>query len=102
MLYYVVSLLRYVCETFRSHLMQIRFSQIYVDGPILRAAQDARLYPDSKYFVDMPLKVDPGLLYCLCAIYLRVLFSVCPARLLRARREGQGRSRVAEVYRRSF
>ncbi|KAH7724867.1 alpha,alpha-trehalase [Aphelenchoides avenae] len=43
MLYYVVSLL----------------SQIYVDGPILRAAQDARLYPDSKYFVDMPLKMDP-------------------------------------------
>ncbi|CAD5208168.1 unnamed protein product [Bursaphelenchus xylophilus] len=43
MLYYVVSLL----------------SQIYCDGPILQAVQDARLYPDSKYFVDMPLKQDP-------------------------------------------
>ncbi|KAI1717359.1 trehalase domain-containing protein [Ditylenchus destructor] len=43
MLYYVISLL----------------SQIYCDGPILRAVQDARLYPDSKYFVDMPLKHDP-------------------------------------------
>jgi hypothetical protein len=44
MLYYVVSLL----------------SQIYCDGPILQAVQDARLFPDSKYFVDMPLKLDPG------------------------------------------
>jgi alpha,alpha-trehalase len=44
MLYYVVSLL----------------SQIYCDGPILQAVQDARLFPDSKYFVDMPLKQDPG------------------------------------------
>ncbi|KAK0423623.1 hypothetical protein QR680_008240 [Steinernema hermaphroditum] len=43
MLYYVISLL----------------SQIYVDGPILTAVQDAHLYPDSKYFVDMSLKVDP-------------------------------------------
>uniref|UniRef100_A0A915D8H3 Trehalase n=1 Tax=Ditylenchus dipsaci TaxID=166011 RepID=A0A915D8H3_9BILA len=43
MLYYVISLL----------------SQIYCDGPILQAVQDARLYPDSKYFVDMPLKFDP-------------------------------------------
>jgi alpha,alpha-trehalase len=43
MLYYVISLL----------------SQIYCDGPILQAVQDSRLYPDSKYFVDMPLKVDP-------------------------------------------
>ncbi|TKR96298.1 hypothetical protein L596_010340 [Steinernema carpocapsae] len=43
MLYYVISLL----------------SQIYVDGPILQAVQDAHLYPDSKYFVDMALKVDP-------------------------------------------
>uniref|UniRef100_A0A914I4H6 Trehalase n=1 Tax=Globodera rostochiensis TaxID=31243 RepID=A0A914I4H6_GLORO len=43
MLYYVVSLL----------------SQIYCDGPILQAVQDARLFADSKYFVDMPLKQDP-------------------------------------------
>ena len=43
MLYYVVSLL----------------SQIYCDGPILQAVQDANLYVDSKYFVDMPLKQDP-------------------------------------------
>uniref|UniRef100_A0A7E4USK8 Trehalase n=1 Tax=Panagrellus redivivus TaxID=6233 RepID=A0A7E4USK8_PANRE len=43
MLYYVISLL----------------SQIYCDGPILQAVQDARLFPDSKYFVDMPLKYDP-------------------------------------------
>jgi hypothetical protein len=44
MLYYVVSLL----------------SQIYCDGPILQAVQDARLFSDSKYFVDMPLKQDPS------------------------------------------
>jgi len=44
MLYYVVSLL----------------SSIYCDGPILQAVQDARLFSDSKYFVDMPLKQDPG------------------------------------------
>jgi len=43
MLYYVISLL----------------SQIYCDGPILQAVQDAKIYPDSKYFVDMPLKIDP-------------------------------------------
>lgn len=43
MLYYVVTLL----------------SQIYCNGPILRAVQDAHLFPDSKYFVDMPLKNDP-------------------------------------------
>ncbi|CAK5079789.1 unnamed protein product [Meloidogyne enterolobii] len=43
MLYYVVSLL----------------SSIYCDGPILQAVQDARLFSDSKYFVDMPLKQDP-------------------------------------------
>ncbi|KAL3097492.1 hypothetical protein niasHS_003940 [Heterodera schachtii] len=43
MLYYVVSLL----------------SQIYCNGPILQAVQEAHLFPDSKYFVDMPLKQDP-------------------------------------------
>ncbi|KAI6174947.1 Trehalase [Aphelenchoides bicaudatus] len=43
MLYYVVSLL----------------SQIYCDGPILQAVQDAHLFHDSKYFVDMPLRQDP-------------------------------------------
>jgi alpha,alpha-trehalase len=35
-------------------------SQIYCDGPILQAVQDAKLFSDSKYFVDMPLKQDPG------------------------------------------
>lgn len=39
------------------------FSQIYCDGPILKAVQDAHLYPDSKHFVDMPLKYDPGMEY---------------------------------------
>ncbi|KAM3721955.1 Trehalase [Dirofilaria immitis] len=43
MLYYVITLL----------------NQIYCDGPILKAVQDAHLYPDSKHFVDMPLKYDP-------------------------------------------
>ncbi|KAI6179725.1 Trehalase [Aphelenchoides besseyi] len=43
MLYYVVSML----------------SQIYCDGPILEAVQEAKLFHDSKYFVDMPLKHDP-------------------------------------------
>uniref|UniRef100_A0A915PSU2 Trehalase n=1 Tax=Setaria digitata TaxID=48799 RepID=A0A915PSU2_9BILA len=44
MLYYVITLL----------------SQIYCDGPILKAVQDAHLYSDSKHFVDMPLKHDPA------------------------------------------
>lgn len=43
MLYYVVSLL----------------SQIYCDGPILQAVQELKIFPDSKFFVDMPLKADP-------------------------------------------
>uniref|UniRef100_A0A8R1TM38 Trehalase n=1 Tax=Onchocerca volvulus TaxID=6282 RepID=A0A8R1TM38_ONCVO len=43
MLYYVITLL----------------NQIYCDGPILKAVQDAHLFPDSKHFVDMPLKYDP-------------------------------------------
>ncbi|KAI6225077.1 Trehalase [Aphelenchoides fujianensis] len=43
MLYYVVSLL----------------SQIYCDGPILQAVQEAHLYHDSKFYVDMPLRMDP-------------------------------------------
>uniref|UniRef100_A0A5S6QFV1 Trehalase n=1 Tax=Trichuris muris TaxID=70415 RepID=A0A5S6QFV1_TRIMR len=30
--------------------------QIYCEGPILDAVQKAYLFPDSKYFVDMPLK----------------------------------------------
>uniref|UniRef100_A0A915HM11 Trehalase n=1 Tax=Romanomermis culicivorax TaxID=13658 RepID=A0A915HM11_ROMCU len=34
-------------------------SQIYCEGPILKAVQEARLFNDSKYFVDMPLKFDP-------------------------------------------
>lgn len=69
MLYYVVSLL----------------SQIYCDGPILQAVQEARLYPDSKYFVDMPLKQDPGyrsfylirsnvIIIIICFIYPASLF----------------------------
>ena len=37
--------------------------KIYCDGPVLQAVQDARLFPDSKYFVDMPLKIDPGKSY---------------------------------------
>ncbi|VDM98355.1 unnamed protein product [Thelazia callipaeda] len=43
MLYYVITLL----------------TQIYCNGPILKAVQDAHLFPDSKHFVDMPLKLDP-------------------------------------------
>ncbi|MFH4982066.1 hypothetical protein AB6A40_008775, partial [Gnathostoma spinigerum] len=35
------------------------FSQIYCHGPLLEAVQNAHLFPDSKYFVDMPLKYDP-------------------------------------------
>ncbi|PAV62606.1 hypothetical protein WR25_26434 [Diploscapter pachys] len=34
-------------------------SQIYCDGPILKTVQDSHMFPDSKYFVDMPLKLDP-------------------------------------------
>uniref|UniRef100_A0A0M3I3U5 Trehalase n=1 Tax=Ascaris lumbricoides TaxID=6252 RepID=A0A0M3I3U5_ASCLU len=37
----------------------VRIRQIYCNGPILKAVQDASLFPDSKYFVDMPLKYDP-------------------------------------------
>ncbi|PAV62617.1 hypothetical protein WR25_10414 [Diploscapter pachys] len=34
-------------------------NQIYCDGPILKTVQDSHMFPDSKYFVDMPLKLDP-------------------------------------------
>jgi len=30
--------------------------QVYCDGPLLKAVQSARLFPDSKTFVDMPMK----------------------------------------------
>uniref|UniRef100_A0AC35TYJ2 Trehalase n=1 Tax=Rhabditophanes sp. KR3021 TaxID=114890 RepID=A0AC35TYJ2_9BILA len=43
MLYHVISIL----------------SQIYCNGPILKAVQEGNLFPDSKYFVDMTLKIDP-------------------------------------------
>ncbi|KAF8365850.1 tre-1 [Pristionchus pacificus] len=43
MLYYVITLL----------------SQIYCNGPILKAVQDSHMFPDSKHFVDMSLKFDP-------------------------------------------
>lgn len=29
---------------------------VYCDGPLLEAVQSARLFPDSKTFVDMPMK----------------------------------------------
>lgn len=29
---------------------------VYCDGPLLKAVQSARLFPDSKTFVDMPMK----------------------------------------------
>lgn len=32
---------------------------IYCDGPVLKAIQNANIFPDSKTFVDMPLKYDP-------------------------------------------
>ncbi|CBJ29799.1 Trehalase N-terminal fragment, family GH37 [Ectocarpus siliculosus] len=32
---------------------------VYCDGPLLEAVQSARLFPDSKTFVDMPMKKDP-------------------------------------------
>lgn len=41
-------------------IISIIFSQIYCEGPILQAVQDGRLFADSKYFVDMPLKQDPS------------------------------------------
>lgn len=34
--------------------------RVFCEGPILEAIQMARLFPDSKTFVDMPLLVDPG------------------------------------------
>eukprot|EP00903_Cladosiphon_okamuranus_P020327 g18650.t1 len=34
--------------------------EIYCDGPLLEAVQSARLFPDSKTFVDMPMKQDPN------------------------------------------
>lgn len=30
--------------------------EVFCDGPLLRAVQSARLFPDSKTFVDMPMK----------------------------------------------
>ncbi|CAM9190475.1 unnamed protein product, partial [Pylaiella littoralis] len=30
--------------------------EVYCDGPLLKAVQSARLFPDSKTFVDMPMK----------------------------------------------
>ncbi len=36
------------------------FSQIYCQGPILEAVHRLHLFNDSKYFVDMSLKYDPG------------------------------------------
>ncbi|CAN0363000.1 unnamed protein product, partial [Hapterophycus canaliculatus] len=36
---------------------------VYCGGPLLEAVQSARLYPDSKTFVDMPMKqarLQPG------------------------------------------
>lgn len=35
------------------------YSQIYCYGPLLDTVQMAKLYPDSKTFVDMKLKVSP-------------------------------------------
>ncbi|VDM43237.1 unnamed protein product [Toxocara canis] len=39
--------------------MRPGLGQIYCNGPILKAVQDANIFSDSKYFVDMPLKHDP-------------------------------------------
>mmetsp|Transcript_88547 Transcript_88547/g.154742 ORF Transcript_88547/g.154742 Transcript_88547/m.154742 type:complete len:578 (+) Transcript_88547:84-1817(+) len=36
-----------------------RAANVFCGGPILEAVQMARLFPDSKTFVDMPLKEDP-------------------------------------------
>eukprot|EP00929_Paragymnodinium_shiwhaense_P042949 TRINITY_DN22147_c0_g1_i1.p1 TRINITY_DN22147_c0_g1~~TRINITY_DN22147_c0_g1_i1.p1 ORF type:complete len:701 (+),score=90.74 TRINITY_DN22147_c0_g1_i1:74-2104(+) len=36
-----------------------RAAQIFCDGPILDAVQRARVFPDSKTFVDMPLRDEP-------------------------------------------
>uniref|UniRef100_A0A915KE15 Trehalase n=1 Tax=Romanomermis culicivorax TaxID=13658 RepID=A0A915KE15_ROMCU len=35
------------------------FRQIYCEGPILKAIQEAGLFKDSKHFVDMAMKLDP-------------------------------------------
>lgn len=35
------------------------FSQIYCYGPLLHTVQMAKLFPDSKTFVDMKLKASP-------------------------------------------
>ncbi|VDP05555.1 unnamed protein product [Soboliphyme baturini] len=35
------------------------FSDIFCHGPLLAAVQNAKLFPDSKYFVDMALRYDP-------------------------------------------
>lgn len=36
--------------------------EVYCDGPLLKAVQAAELFPDSKTFVDMPMKQ-----VCACA-----------------------------------
>ncbi|CAM9566394.1 unnamed protein product [Scytosiphon promiscuus] len=35
---------------------------VYCHGPLLEAIQSARLFPDSKTFVDMPMKQDPNII----------------------------------------
>ena len=39
------------------------FSQIYCHGPLLHAIQMAELFKDSKTFVDMHMKYNPGIYY---------------------------------------
>lgn len=38
----------------------ICFSEIYCSGLLLEAAQNAHIYKDSKSFVDMKMKYEPG------------------------------------------
>eukprot|EP01031_Cornospumella_fuschlensis_P032712 gene32712-39547_t len=35
--------------------------KVYCDGPLLQAVQLARIFPDSKTFVDMPMKYSPSI-----------------------------------------
>lgn len=99
MLYYVVSLLRLVCLCTLQYRVLIH-SQIYCDGPILQAVQDAHLFHDSKYFVDMPLRQDPGDTHGL--LTYSHIYSHYPSRFPRTGRKGEEQKHSFKVCQRTF